>query len=64
MDKQKKINPILTTREVEDHFEITAATRIRWTKQGLLKSYKVSGRVYYKAKEIEEALMPVTKLIE
>jgi hypothetical protein len=52
---------LLTREEVAQFFKCDLSTIHNWTKKGLLTSYSVYGRVYYKMSEIELALIPIRK---
>lgn len=47
---------ILTCPQVEKLLDISHTTRIDWTNQGLLKSYMIGGKKYYKRSEVFQAL--------
>lgn len=47
----------LTRREVAKMLGINLTTLNNWTKKGILKSYGVGGRVYYKRNEVENAVI-------
>lgn len=49
-------NEFLTRNEVCEILKINLSTLWAWTKKGKLKSYGISGRVYYKRAEVEAAL--------
>jgi len=47
----------LRTRErVLEELGITAPTLADWTRRGIIPSYRIGGRVYYKQTEIDAAL--------
>jgi excisionase family DNA binding protein len=46
----------LTRSETADLLRITLPTLHNWTKDGLLPSYKIGGRVLYKRKEVFDSL--------
>ena len=48
-----------TPKETEQFLKITAVTRWTWTKSGILKSYKIGGRLRYKKNEVMDALLKV-----
>ena len=57
--KNKKEKVVLLTREETKEFlRTTFPTLRKWTTDGLLKSYQLGGRVYYKQHEILKALRP------
>ncbi|MCR8667949.1 helix-turn-helix domain-containing protein [Aestuariibaculum sp. M13] len=48
---------LMSVKETADFFKVGTSTLWRWNKMGKLKAYGVGYRVYYKRKEIEEALI-------
>jgi DNA invertase Pin-like site-specific DNA recombinase len=48
---------LLTRSETAKLLKINLSSVHNWTKKGLLKSYGISGKVYYKRSEIESALI-------
>jgi hypothetical protein len=50
----------LTRNEVRSLLKVDLSTIHNWTKKGKLKSYGISGRVYYKRSEVEQAIKPLT----
>ncbi len=48
-----------TPKETEQYLKITGVTRWSWTKAGILKSYKIGGRLRYKKNEVMEALIQI-----
>jgi hypothetical protein len=59
--KSKKNDELLTREEVAKYFKCDLSTIHNWTKKGLLISYSVYGRVYYKMTDLELALIPIRK---
>jgi hypothetical protein len=52
-ESAKTDDPILLSRqETADLLKISLVTLHDWTNTGILKSYKISGRVYYKKHEV------------
>jgi hypothetical protein len=52
-ESDKSDDPILLSRqETAELFKISLVTLHEWTNTGILKSYKISGRVYYKKHEV------------
>jgi len=51
--KQAKL---LTRKELSELLRVSLPTLHIWTKLGLVQSYKIGNRVYYKSTEIDEAL--------
>ncbi|TKD67328.1 helix-turn-helix domain-containing protein [Flavobacterium sp. ASW18X] len=47
----------LTRKKTAEILQINLSTLYLWTKRGLLKSYGIAGKVYYKRSEIEKALI-------
>lgn len=58
----KKIDTLLTRKEVAEMLKCDISTVHNWTKSGKLKAYGVGGRVYYKLSEIEEAMIPLKRV--
>ena len=54
-------NEYLTRNEVADLFKIDLSSVHNWTKRGILLSYQIGGRVYYKRDEIEDAIVKLKK---
>ena len=50
---------LLTRKEVADLLQIDLSTIHNWTKKGRLKSYGIGNRVYFRRKDIDEALIPL-----
>ena len=48
-----------TRKEVADMFGVSTVTVSEWTKKGLLKSYKLGNRVYYKRAEVDQAVTEI-----
>lgn len=46
----------LTRQETARKFKISLVTLHRWTKAGIVKDYKIGGRVLYRVEEIENAI--------
>lgn len=49
----------LTRAETKAILKTTYPTLRDWTKRGLLKSYTIGGRIFYKSEEIEKALQAI-----
>ncbi|MDV3739517.1 DNA-binding protein [Elizabethkingia anophelis] len=47
----------LSADEICKQFDITKPTIHEWRKRGILKSYKLGSRVYYRLDEIENAMI-------
>ena len=47
---------LLTTEEVTQRLGVTRVTLYAWRKKGLIKSYKIENRVFFKWSEILEQL--------
>lgn len=56
MKKQRKSTVLLSREETRDYLKISFPTLCKWTAEGILKSYRLGGRVYYKQHEILKAL--------
>lgn len=50
---------LLTRKEVADLLQIDLSTIHNWTRKGRLKSYGIGSRVYFRRKDIDEALIPL-----
>lgn len=57
----KEPNEYLTRVEVAELFKIDLSSVHNWTKKGILISYQIGGRVYYKRIEIEKAIVQLKK---
>lgn len=53
----KKPQELLTRSETAKLLKISLSSVHNWTKKGSLKSYGISGKVYYKRSEVESALI-------
>lgn len=51
---------LLTRSETAKLLKINLSTLYHWTKKGKLKSYGLSGKVYYKRSEVESALIEIS----
>lgn len=47
----------LTRKQVAEMFKIDISSVHNWTKKGIIISYQIGGRVYYKRSEIEAAII-------
>ena len=47
---------LLTRKETADKLKISLVTLNDWTKRGLIQSYLLGGRVFFKESEIENSL--------
>lgn len=56
--KTEKPPVVLTRKQTAELLSISLVTLRNWTAQGLLPSYQLGGRIYYKQKEIIAALLP------
>lgn len=54
--KQEIQSDYLSRKEVSKLLKITLPTLHDWTKQGILKSYKIGTRVLYKETEVKQTL--------
>ena len=56
--RHSKVSKIvyLTRGEVATQLQISLPTLHNYTKEGLIKSYRIGGKVRYKAEDIEQAL--------
>jgi hypothetical protein len=57
----KEPNRYLTRQDVADMLQIDLSSLWNWTKKGTLTSYQISGRVYYKLDEVENAIVKLNK---
>ncbi|WP_430410221.1 helix-turn-helix domain-containing protein [Kordia sp.] len=53
----KEPTEYLTRNEVAEMLSIDLSSVHNWTKKGIITAYQISGRVYYKRKQIENALI-------
>jgi len=65
-DLKKNFQPkdpteFLTRNEVAEMLKIDLSSVHNWTKKGILTAYQISGRVYYKRKEVETAIVQLKK---
>jgi len=51
----------LSRQETAKLLKVDISSIHNWTKRGILQSYGVSGRVYYKRSEIENAIVKLKK---
>lgn len=51
----------LSRQEVADLLKADLSSIHNWTKRGILQSYSLAGRVYYKRLEIENAIIKLKK---
>jgi hypothetical protein len=57
----KKPTEYLTRIEVAEMLSIDLSSVHNWTKKGILQSYQIGGRVYYKRSEVESAIIKLNK---
>lgn len=57
----KEPNTYLTRSDVAQMLKIDLSSVHNWTRKGVLKSYQISGRVYYKLAEIEASIVELKK---
>lgn len=57
----KEPNEYLTRQEVASLLKIDLSSVHNWTKKKILQSYQIAGRVYYKRKEVENAIVKLNK---
>lgn len=57
----KEQNTYLTRSDVANMLKIDISSVHNWTRKGILKSYQISGRVYYKLAEVEGAIVELKK---
>jgi excisionase family DNA binding protein len=51
---------LLTRREAAAYLKVDLSTLWNWSKKGILSSYGIGNRVYYKRSEIEGTLVKLT----
>jgi hypothetical protein len=56
-----KSDKFLTRQEVATELKCDLSTVHNWTKAGILISYAIGNRVYYKQSDIEAAMIPSSK---
>ena len=54
-----KETKLLTRKETAKHLRVSLPTLHDWTKRGIIKGYRIEGKVYYKRSEIEESLTEI-----
>lgn len=57
----KTPNEYLTRNEVAKMLKIHLDSVRNWTKKGILQSYQIAGRVYFKRAEVENAIIKLKK---
>lgn len=57
----KEPNRYLTRQDVAKMLKIDLSSVHNWTKKGVLTSYQISGRVYYKLNEVENSIVQLKK---
>ena len=50
---------LLTRKEIAKLLRVSLPTLHDWTKRGVVKAYRIEGKVYYKRSEIEESLTEI-----
>lgn len=55
----KKPVELLTREETAEYLKISLSTLWHWSKKGILPSYGIGNRVYYKRSEIESCLIRI-----
>tara|TARA_R110000868_G_scaffold93190_1_gene258036 strand:+ start:2001 stop:2279 length:279 start_codon:yes stop_codon:yes gene_type:complete len=53
----KQSERLMTRTETADYFQISLSTLWHWTKKGMLNSYGIGNKVYYKLNEIEKRIV-------
>lgn len=48
---------LMTRKEASQYLNINLSTLNTWTKKGVLTSYGIEGRIFYKRQDIEDALI-------
>lgn len=49
----------LTREETVKYLDISSTTLYRWTKEGVIQSYGIGSRVYYKLSDVNAALIKI-----
>jgi len=57
--KPPQPSEILTRQQVADLLSVDLSSVYNYTKRGILRSYGIQGRVYYKRSEVENSLKPL-----
>ena len=57
----KTENKYLTRKDVAELLSVSCVTIHSWVNKGILKSYRVGNRVYFKSEEVEESLKRINK---
>ncbi|SMC33695.1 helix-turn-helix domain-containing protein [Cellulophaga tyrosinoxydans] len=57
----KEPNVYLSRNDVAEMLQIDLSSVHNWTKKGILTAYQISGRVYYKRDEVENAIVELKK---
>ena len=55
----KEPEELMTREETAKYLKISLTTLWQWSKKGILPSYSIGNRVYYKRKEIDQSLIRV-----
>lgn len=55
----KEPTEFLTRNDVKELLDVDLSTVHNWTKKGKIRAYGISGRVYYKRAEVEQAIKPL-----
>jgi|25_taG_2_1085351.scaffolds.fasta_scaffold02368_4 hypothetical protein len=59
--KPKEHSTYISRQEVADMLQISLVSVHNWTKKDVLQAYQIGGRVYYKRKEVEDAIVQLNK---
>ena len=57
----KEPTEFLTRNEVAEMFKIDLSSVHNWTKKGILISYQIGGRVFYKREEVMKAIVQLKR---
>ncbi len=57
--KPKEPAQLISRKEAAEFFGVSTVTIDDWTKKGILTSYKIANRVYFKRHELEQALTEI-----
>jgi hypothetical protein len=57
----KTPNEYLTRLEVAEMLKINLSSVHNWTKKGILTSYQIGGKIFYKRQQVESAIIELKK---
>lgn len=56
-NSQNTQSELMTIEQICQYFKIDRSTLYRWTKKKRLKQHAIEGKVYYKRREVKQAMM-------